>query len=113
MTGTDISRLRRGIGVDHVRFADLLGVSASTVYRWEAAGDGPARLEPGAMRLLQALQTYHERQVAKRSADERQAQKAAAPAASAGDELAKAIAIGGGLFALFKLLEVLFEDRKG
>ena len=61
-TGKWVARLRRRHGLSVARFAERLGVSATTVYRWEAAS---GLLHPQA-RLLKALMALH-RQSGKRA----------------------------------------------
>ena len=55
MTGTEVAALRRDLALRPGALADLLGVHASTVYRWEGAGDLPARIETLQERLLTVL----------------------------------------------------------
>ena len=54
-TGKWVARLRRRSGLSVARFAEELGVSVVTVYRWEAT---PGRLNLHA-RPLNALRTFH------------------------------------------------------
>lgn len=79
------------------QFAGLVGVHQSSLYRWEAKGDEVVRLDPMQVRLLVAL-----REELGRKRPEEQIEW--------GKALLAALVIGGGLFALFKLLETVFAD---
>lgn len=81
------------------QFAALLGVHPATLYRWEAKGSEPVRLDPMQLRLLVALQE----QAQQHQSDEARSDWA--------QGLITALLIGGGLFALFKLLEAVFENN--
>ena len=99
-TGTMIKALREALGftVDH--FAGLMGVHPATLYRWEAKGDEPARLDPMQLRILIALQ------------DELKKKASAKAQAEWGAALLSALIIGGGLFALYKVLESVFDEQE-
>lgn len=46
MSGPEIERLRKALAMSREQFAELLGISSMTVYRWErgkTAVTGPAR----------------------------------------------------------------------
>jgi DNA-binding XRE family transcriptional regulator len=94
MTGNAIKDLRTELGMTSSAFAQLLGVNPSTLYRWEAEGEKEAKTDPNAARILAAIQQ--------------------ARGAKGGEDLKAtlggALLLGGGLFALFKLLEHLFSD---
>jgi DNA-binding XRE family transcriptional regulator len=94
MTGNAIKELRTELGMTSSAFAQLLGVNPSTLYRWEAEGEKEVKPDPNAARILAAMQKVRE---TKGSAD-------------LSSTLGAALLIGGGLFALFKLLEHLFSD---
>lgn len=97
-TGTAIAALRGALGLSPDQFAGLLGVHPATLYRWEAKGDEVVRLDPMQLRILTALQ-------------QELGKKANAQAAAEwGQVLLAALLIGGGLFALFKLLEAVFDE---
>ncbi len=53
-TGTSIARLRRQLGLSAAAFAEELGVSASSVYRWEST-TGRVELQDRVLRALAAL----------------------------------------------------------
>lgn len=96
MTGNEIKGLRTELGMTSSAFATLLGVNPSTLYRWESEGEGEVKVDPNAARILAALQQAR---------------------ATGGSETLKttlggALLLGGGLFALFKLLEYVFSDDK-
>ena len=88
LNGRELRELREAIGLHRQAFAELLGVALSTVYRWESAGDHPARMEPGVQRLLEAARVFRELTARGRS----------------NVDLPRAIAIGGGLFGLYVML---------
>lgn len=96
MTGNDIKGLRTELGMTSSAFATLLGVNPSTLYRWESEAEAEVKIDPNAARILAALQQA-------RAAGGTETLKAT---------LGGALLIGGGLFALFKLLEYLFSDDK-
>jgi uncharacterized Zn finger protein/DNA-binding transcriptional regulator YiaG len=54
-TGTSVARLRRQQGLTVAQFAAQLGVSATTVYRWEGT-QGPLNLQARLLHALVALQ---------------------------------------------------------
>lgn len=53
-TGKSVARLRRQLGLSAIQFAEQLGVSALTIYRWETSA-GRLRLQPGPLRALARL----------------------------------------------------------
>ena len=57
-TGTWVARLRRQSGLSVARFAGQLGVSAVTVYRWEAT-PGPLNLHARPLNALMAFNWQH------------------------------------------------------
>ena len=96
MTGDQVRTLRKDLGLTVPQFAELLGASPPSVWRWEAAGAQPARIEPFQLRLLALVQ-----------------QQAAKPAAAREAFIAGVIsglAVGGGLLGLYKLLDAVFAD---
>lgn len=97
-TGHDIRDLREALNMTPSQFATLLGIHPATLYRWEAKGSEPVRLDPMQLGLLTALRDEYRRRTAKGGGDEWVA------------ALVGALVVGGGLFALFKLLEAVFED---
>ena len=78
--------------------ANLLGVSNSTVRRWESVPT--AQVDAGSARVLAVLK---DELAQKRGENERRAFKAA---------IMKALLIGGGLFALFVVLKAVFDKPK-
>lgn len=97
-TGNDIQRLREALNMSPVQFASLLGIHLATLYRWEAKGDAQVRLDPMQLGVLLALQEQLNRQ---RTAKQQEEWAAA---------LLGALVIGGGLFALYKILEAAFDS---
>lgn len=98
MTGTRVRELRTALRLDPTRFAQLLGVHPSTLYRWEATGDVPVRAEPLQRQLLAVLQ---DQIAAPKGADE-----------NLGETISKGLLIGGAMFGLFKLLEAVFSGNE-
>lgn len=54
-TGKSIARLRRKLGLSAEKFGRLIGVTAASVYRWEAAS-GPLKLQARPLAKLEKLQ---------------------------------------------------------
>jgi transcriptional regulator with XRE-family HTH domain len=93
VTGDEVRELREALRMSSVDFAQLVGVNVSTLQRWEAKGEEHTRADPAATRILGAL------------AQVRQSRGAAV----AGEELRRAVAVRGGLYGVFRLLELLFS----
>lgn len=93
MTGNAIKGLREELAMSSNEFAQLLGVNPSTLYRWEAEGEKEIKPDPNAARILGALAKAREK-------NDGESLKVA---------LGGALLLGGGLFALFKLLEFVFS----
>jgi len=98
MTGAQVRELRAALRLDPTHFAQLLGVHPSTLYRWEAAGDVPVRVEPFQQQILAVLQ---DQVAAPRGANE-----------DLGETILKGLLVGGAMFGLFKLLEAAFSDEQ-
>ncbi len=98
MTGKEVAGIRSSLGLDPSRFAMVLGIHPSSLYRWEAAGTEDVRPDPLQAHLLQLLQEQLSTQKSKAQRE-------------FGDQLMRAFVIGGGLFALFKLLEAIFGKK--
>ena len=98
MTGADVSKLREGLEWSAAQFATLLGVSPSTVYRWEEHAEERLKIEPLQLQLLVVLRT--ELQRGRRTARELR------------DRLEGALALGGSLRALHVLLSAIYPDDK-
>jgi transcriptional regulator with XRE-family HTH domain len=96
MTGTQVRELRAALHLDPTHFAQLLGVHPSTLYRWEAAGDVPVRVEPFQQQILAVLQGQV---AAPRGTNE-----------DLGETILKGLLVGGAMFGLFKLLEAAFSE---
>lgn len=96
MTGTDIQAIRDSLGLTPIQFAAAVGVTPSTVYRWEDAGPNQVRLDPLQYSLLvKAQDELGVRTVASQK--------------SLGEELAKAVMFGGALYATYLLMQSLFD----
>ena len=98
LTGTRIRALREALRLDLVQFATLLGVAESSVRRWEARREEAPDIDHSAARILLVLVDQVDR---RQTAEER---------AELQSTIAKALLIGGGLFALFLLLKAVFGD---
>jgi transcriptional regulator with XRE-family HTH domain len=93
MTAEEVTRIRTRMGLNQVQFAELLGVAASTVSRWERL----ARIDPMQARLLEVIVLLETRDA------ETWDQTCA--------ELRQALLVRGGLFALYRLLGLVFEKQ--
>jgi transcriptional regulator with XRE-family HTH domain len=94
MLSADVTTLRERLLLTRDQFASLLGVSPSTVYRWEAA-DGNLSVDPMQRWILAALQDRMEKPG---GADRIER------------EVCRALVIRGGLYALYKLLAMVFDN---
>src|SRR5579871_1746686 len=97
MTGNRIRWLRTCLGLQPTAFASMLGVSDSTLYRWEQQRASEAKIDPMQRNLLAVI----EREVDQRTKKAR---------AEFGEALGKAILLSGGLAALFILLKAVFGE---
>jgi len=93
MTAAEIARIRTRMGLTQTQFAELLGVAASTVSRWERL----ARVDPMQARILEAIVLLEARGAG--TWDQTCA------------ELRQALLVRGGLFALYRLLGCVFEKQ--
>lgn len=98
-TGNAIRGLREALGMKSEQFAGLLGVHPSSLYRWEAKGDEAVRLDPMQLRILTVLRDELNR-------------KPPEARTEWGEALLSALLVGGGLFALFKVLEAVFTPPR-
>lgn len=92
MTAAEIVRIRGRMGFNQAQFAELLGVAASTVSRWEKL----ARIDPMQARILEVIALLETRD--------------AAAWEQTCAELRQALLVRGGLFALYRLLGRVFRD---
>ncbi|MCC7073229.1 MAG: helix-turn-helix domain-containing protein [Deltaproteobacteria bacterium] len=98
VSGSDVRSLREELQLTTTDLATLLGVSNSTVRRWESVPT--AQVDAGSARVLAVLK---DELAQKRGENERRAFKAA---------IMKALLVGGGLFALFVVLKAVFDKPK-
>lgn len=91
MTAEEVTRIRTRMGLNQVQFAELLGVAASTVSRWERL----ARIDPMQARILEAIVVLEKQDA------ETWEQTCA--------ELRQVLLVRGGLFALYRLLGRFFQ----
>lgn len=97
-TGTSVRNLRTSLKLSASQMAQLLGTSVSTIYRWEKAGDGAIRVDPMQAKVLAAL-------------DQELKKRSALKTKELGETILTGLLIGGGLFALFKVLEAVYDDK--
>lgn len=93
LLGIEIRGVRRALDLSVSRFATVLGVHPSTVFRWEAAGDGQVSVEGVPWNVLTALR--------QRLLDEGLDQE---EVRAKGREVSQALVIGGVLLALGLLI---------
>jgi len=94
MTGNEIRSLRTSLGLSAQRFAELIGVHFTSVYRWESVGPNKVNLEPLQTALIYRL---HEKALK-------------APKAT-GEQLLQGLLVGGTLLGLAYLLSDLIEPK--
>ena len=80
--------------------SQVLGVHPSTIYRWETAGPSPVRVDQMQFQILAVV----DREIGKRKTAEGRAKLA--------EEILNGLIVGGGLFALFKILQAVFGDEE-
>jgi len=89
MTGEQVKAIRQGLGLSQEQFAQTLGVSYTTVNRWERGHTQPTGT---ALQMLMAFSRAGEQQ-------------------NIGDVVAKALVVGGAAFLLYKILEAGFREE--
>lgn len=99
MTGHGIKALREALGLEPYVFAKLLGVHVSTLYRWEQV-HGDVRIDPLQAEILEKLRVNL-------------SEKKRAEQKKLGDDLLKALLLGGALVALAVLLNELVKNGAG
>jgi hypothetical protein len=100
MTGAQIRWIREQVRLTPAQFAELIGASLSSVYRWESAGPSEVAIDPFQHRIFVLLQ----QQIASRESTRQQ---------ELAKRIATGLAIGGGLLGLFHLLNAAFGDEGG
>jgi hypothetical protein len=73
-------------------------VNASTLYRWETSTTEPLKIDPFPLQLLTVLQ------------QQLRARKSEADRRKFAEAVLGGLAVGGGLLALFTLLQAVFDD---
>lgn len=99
MTGPGIKTLREALGLDPYVFAKILGVHVSTLYRWEQSR-GDVRIDPLQADILEKLRA---KLATKKRAEQKQF----------GDEVLKAVLVGGALVGLAVLLTEIIKGSGG
>ncbi len=94
MTGNEIRSLRTSLGLSAQRFAELIGVHFTSVYRWESTGPKKVNLEPLQAALIYRLQ-----------------EKAETAPEATGEQLLQGLLVGGTLLGLAYLLSDLIESE--
>lgn len=95
LTGDQIRALRESYGLDVRQWAEILGVSLSTSYRWEQQGAAGVPVDPGSDRMLRLLKQHPE-------PDRR----------ALGEKIANTLAAGGALRALHLVLRELLPGAR-
>lgn len=93
MTGAEIERVRKELGLTQAQFGSLLGAHAVTVSRWESDLLHPTPYQLG------LLQRFHRATIRTRGKGRRM-----------GDEIAVALVTAGAIAAVYLLLRRAFED---
>lgn len=96
MRGAEIQQLRQSLGMSVPQFAQVLGVAHTTVYRWELSGTSDVKIDPMPLGILTQLRERLGRNPPKKNRD-------------LGEDVAKALILGGAVFALYKILEASFS----
>lgn len=98
LTGNDVRAIRKPLRLDATDLAAILGVHASTVWRWESRGPERAPVDAGSERVLVVLRRLTER--------------------AGGQHLGRlrrivtdALSVGGGLRALWIILDEHYGPR--
>lgn len=89
MTGGEVRSIRERYGLTVAQFAELIGVSTSTAYRWEHH-DIEQNIEPFQQRIITVMRVCVDKD----------------PSVTA--RVANGLASGGCLFGLYRLLETNF-----
>jgi len=98
IVGRRVREVREALGMSVGDFADVLAVHPATVHRWESAGERATTIDGVAAGVLGAL-------------DQKIGRKPVFHSQQVGDEVVKALIVGGALFALGLLIHELVEDR--
>jgi hypothetical protein len=94
MNGNDLNWLYETLGITTIELADLLGVHATTVYRWNKAAGSEIKMNPLQLQLMRLLMA-----------------KARDSGASLGHELLAGLDFGGTLGGLSILLSTFEVDK--
>ena len=98
LPGNEIRHVRKTLGLTVAQFAIVLGVHASSVHRWEAAGPDAVPVDGLAANVLTALRQRVQA-----------GPEAVCAARDTGTRVAEALLIGGTLVGLAVLLEFLVD----
>lgn len=94
MTGQEVYAVRSGLDLSASQFAQLLGVHASTLYRWESA-KGSCRIGPLQLQIIAVVQV-------------RLRELRASGRQTLSVRLQRALLVNGNLFALGTLLQEIY-----
>lgn len=92
MTGTEVARIRKRLGLDPFAFAAVIGVHVSTIYRWE--GSAAPKFDPLQREILTGL---HAKKISTKEG------------IALGDQVRNGLIAGGTLHALHILLRYLVQ----
>ena len=100
LAGRDVRSIRHALDLTVEQFATVLAVHPGTVKRWEGYGVRPVTIDGIAANVLAALQQRVERALDPET-----------ELRPTGNEITKALLVGGAILALAALLNTLTEDR--
>jgi transcriptional regulator with XRE-family HTH domain len=94
VTGQEVQSIRKRLGLPVSKFAAVLGVHPSSVFRWESRGDQAVPIEGIPLSVLSALRL----RLAEEGDEAREAREA-------GRAVSDALIVGGALIALLLLIK--------
>lgn len=93
MKGAEIKKVRTSLGMDVIPFSQLLGVSPSTVYRWEAAGSVGLKVDPLQVQIMAVVNRV--------GASNR-----------LGSEIHESLMLGGTMLGMYRLLDKVYGGKR-
>ena len=100
MTGNELQALRACLGLSEALFAQVVGVSVSSIWRWERMASHIVTVDPLQRSILSAVEVVTGR-------------LDAVGRTRLGGELERGITVGGGLYALHLLLGEVYREAAG